>query len=103
MTKAATKQVIRDEADAEKRQQDADEKQQRDEADARETRDEVDARRYRYLRDQVRVNGVINEKLYVRCDGRTDGKWALDGKDLDAVLDALLPPPPEPEVASGEK
>jgi hypothetical protein len=71
----------------------------KEERETRETRDEQDARRYRYLRDSVRgADGAINERIYVRCDARHNGVWALDGKDLDAVLDDLLPPPPAPEV-----
>jgi hypothetical protein len=61
--------------------------------------DMQDAKRYRYLRDCVRnSDGSVNEKLYVRCDGRIDGRWALDGEELDKTLDLLitnLPDAPE--------
>jgi hypothetical protein len=53
--------------------------------------DMQDAKRYRWLRDMCRNgDGTINERIYVRCDGRYGGEWALDGEKLDAVLDALI-------------
>jgi hypothetical protein len=96
----ARQQVIKDEADAERRSRDA-------KGNAPEARSDVetidkDAKRYRYLRDQVRnSDGSVNEKLYVRCDGRVDGRWALDGEELDTALDLLIITIPEDEVPSG--
>jgi hypothetical protein len=53
--------------------------------------DMQDAKRYRWLRDMCRNgDGTINERIYVRCDGRYGGEWALDGEKLDQVLDALI-------------
>jgi hypothetical protein len=92
----AKQQVIRDEQDAERRQQDA-------KSEAGLEGQAQDSKRYRYLRDAVRnSDGSVNEKLYVRCDGRVDGKWALTGEDLDQVLDLLIINiAPDEEVPSG--
>jgi hypothetical protein len=50
-----------------------------------------DSKRYRWLRDMCRNgDGSINERIYVRCDGRYGGEWALTGEQLDNVLDALI-------------
>jgi hypothetical protein len=71
---------------------DAAEADERMAADAKEeTRLELDAERYGYLRDKTRKDdGTIKERLYVRCDGRNDGRWALTGKELDEALDTAL-------------
>jgi hypothetical protein len=93
MSKVATRQqVIKDEADAEKRHLRDDEK---DAVDAqRVTQDAQDAVRYRWLRNSVRnAYGDVNERLYVRCDERYLGLWALDGQRLDDALDEILAMP----------
>jgi hypothetical protein len=44
--------------------------------------------RYGFLRDKTRKDdGTIKERLYVRCDGRYGGVWALTGKELDEAID----------------
>lgn len=45
-----------------------------------------DAERYRYLRNDVLVAGVINETLYVHVDH--PDRWALVGTELDEAIDA---------------
>lgn len=96
------KQDTKDESDAEARYQ----KSRKVEVEAREEEVPVenrDAERYLYLRNSVRNSaGVIDEKLYVRCDGRTDGKWALDGEELDTVIDLLMKARAERAVAEQE-
>jgi hypothetical protein len=104
LDKPLTDKVRKEAADIIEALQDEDEAQKRaDEKSEAGLEGEMnDAKRYRYLRDQVRKGGVIDEKLYVRCDGRVDGKWALDGEELDRVLDALIiniPAAPEAEKA----
>jgi uncharacterized protein YjbJ (UPF0337 family) len=96
MSKVAAKhqQVIKDEADAEKRYVKGEAPETKGDATGDETRDAQDALRYQWLRDKVRKgDGTIDERLYVRCDGRNDGRWALDGRELDEVLDALIAAP----------
>jgi hypothetical protein len=84
MTMATKREVIQDEQDAEKRYA-------KDEAGGGVEDQMQDSKRYRYLRDQVRNgDGSINEQLYVRCDTSRDGRWSLDGEDLDSALDLLL-------------
>jgi hypothetical protein len=82
-------------------------KRERDERNAREEAgleaEAKDAKRYRYLRNNVRSgDGSINEQLYVRCDGRRDGRWALDGAELDIALDLLLVGPDAPVKAKAK-
>ncbi len=50
------------------------------------------ARRYLFLRDCVRDGlGEIDDRIYVHVDADfAVGKWALDGDDLDKVIDACL-------------
>ena len=50
------------------------------------------ARRYLFLRDCVRDGvGEIDDRIYVHVDADfAVGKWALDGKDLDDVIDTCL-------------
>jgi len=85
---ATKREVIQDEQDAERRYAKGEQPEDRDELGPDL---DQDSKRYRYLRDAVQnSDGSVNEKLYVRCDGRVDGKWALYGEDLDKVLDLLL-------------
>lgn len=50
-----------------------------------------DGMRYRWLRDEVLVDGEVNDSLYVHVDSPDwPTRWALVGDELDAALDAEL-------------
>lgn len=50
-----------------------------------------DQARYQWLRNEVFIDGEINDSLYVACDSdKYIGRWALVGDQLDSALDAAI-------------
>ena len=50
-----------------------------------------DGMRYRWLRNEVLVDGEVNDSLYVHVDSPDwPTRWALVGEELDAALDAVM-------------
>lgn len=50
-----------------------------------------DQARYQWLRNEVLVDGEINDSLYVACDSdKYTGRWALVGDELDQAIDAAI-------------
>ena len=53
--------------------------------------DARDAARYRWLRNEVLVDGEVNDSLYVHVDSpEWPTRWALVGDELDTALDAAI-------------
>lgn len=53
--------------------------------------DALDAARYRWLRNEVLVDGEVNDSLYVHVDSpEWPTRWALVGDELDTALDAVI-------------
>lgn len=53
--------------------------------------DALDAARYRWLRNEVLVDGEVNDSLYVHVDSpEWPTRWALVGDELDTALDAAI-------------
>lgn len=50
-----------------------------------------DGMRYRWLRNDVLVDGEVNDALYVHVDSPDwPTRWALVGDELDSALDAAM-------------
>jgi len=50
-----------------------------------------DQARYQWLRNEVLVDGEINDSLYVACGSvKYIGRWALVGDELDQAIDAAI-------------